>query len=54
LMQGWLQEFAYRVNVGVTPFTVTAALACGIAALALGGQALRAARLDPATTLRDE
>ena len=54
LMQSWLQEFAYRVNVGVTPFTVTAALACGIAALALGGQALRAARLDPATTLRDE
>lgn len=54
LMQSWLQEFAYRVEVGATPFTVTAALALGIAALALGGQALRAARLDPATTLRDE
>jgi len=54
LMQSWLQEFAYRVEVGATPFTVTAVLALGIAAFALGGQALRAARLDPATTLRDE
>jgi len=54
LMQGWLQEFAYRVEVGATPFTVTAVLALGIASFALGGQVLRAARLDPATTLRDE
>ncbi|PEN11203.1 hypothetical protein CRI94_16585 [Longibacter salinarum] len=54
LMQRWLEEFAYRATIGAAPFTVTALLALTVGALALGGQAIRAARLDPATTLRDE
>ncbi|PEN11202.1 hypothetical protein CRI94_16580 [Longibacter salinarum] len=54
LMQRWLEEFAYRASIGAAPFTVTALLALSVGALALGGQAIRAARLDPATTLRDE
>ncbi len=53
-MQRWLQDFAYRTDLGVGLFLGAGALAFAIAILTVGTQALRAARLDPATTLRDE
>ena len=53
-MQRWLQDFAYRVDLGVAPFLWTAVLAVGIAGLSVGIHAFRAARTDPATALRDE
>ena len=53
-MQRWLQDFAYRVDLGVGLFVGAGVLALGIAFLTVSTQALRAARLDPATTLRDE
>jgi putative ABC transport system permease protein len=53
-MQRWLQDFAYRTDIGVGLFLGAGALAFAIALLTVGTQALRAARLDPATTLRDE
>lgn len=50
----WLQSFAYRVEVGAAVFGAAGGLTLAVALLAVGGQTLRAARLDPATTLRDE
>lgn len=53
-MQRWLQNFAYRVDVGVGPFVWTAGLAVLVAGLTVSVHAFRAARVDPARTLRDE
>jgi putative ABC transport system permease protein len=53
-MQHWLQDFAYRTSLGIDLFLLAGGLAVGIALLTISTQALRAARLDPATTLRDE
>jgi putative ABC transport system permease protein len=53
-VQQWLQGFAYRTDLGVGLFLGAGALAFAIAVLTVGTQALRAARLDPVTTLRDE
>lgn len=50
----WLQNFAYHVDLGPTPFVLAAGAALAIAALTVSYHAFRAARLDPATTLRDE
>lgn len=50
----WLRGFAYRIDLGVWPFVLSAAVLIGLALLAVTPQTLRAARLDPATTLRDE
>jgi len=53
-MQRWLQDFAYRTSLGIDLFLLAGGLAVGIALLTISTQAFRAARLDPATTLRDE
>jgi len=53
-MQRWLQDFAYRTTVGADVLAGAALLAAVVAMVAIGYQALRAARLDPATTLKDE
>jgi putative ABC transport system permease protein len=53
-VQQWLQTFAYRIDLGIASFLGAAVLALGIALLAVITQTLRAARIDPATTLRDE
>ena len=50
----WLQSFAYRVEVGAAVFGVAGGLTLAVTLLAVGGQTLRAARIDPARTLRDE
>jgi len=53
-MQRWLQDFAYRTAVGDDVLAGAAGLAAVVALGAISYQALQAARLDPATTLRDE
>jgi putative ABC transport system permease protein len=53
-MHHWLQDFAYRIDVGALPFVLTATGALLIAGLTVSVHAFRAARTDPATTLRDE
>ena len=50
----WLSSFAYRIEMGWAPLTLSAAALLALALLAIGPQTLRAARLDPAITLRDE
>jgi putative ABC transport system permease protein len=52
--QQWLQDFAYHVDLGPVPFLLAAAVALVIAGLTVSYHAVRAARLDPALTLRDE
>ena len=47
----WLQDYAYRVEVGVALFMVSGALCFVIAGLTVGGQAMRAALTSPARTL---
>lgn len=50
----WLQDFAFRVNVGLGTVLGTAILLLTIAGGTVSYHALRAARTDPASTLRDE
>ena len=53
-MQRWLEDFAYRTELSTGIFLSAGVLAFAIALLTVSYQAFRAARLDPATTLRDE
>ena len=53
-MRTWLDGFAYRVPLGPGLFAGAVALALVFAVGAVGGQALRAARRDPARSLRSE
>jgi len=53
-MNRWLSSFAYRTGVGVDLVAIAGVSALAIALVAVSAQAFRAARLDPATTLRDE
>jgi len=53
-LQRWLRDFEYRVDVGAEALVLTGLVAMGLALLAVSYQAIRAARLDPAHTLRDE
>jgi putative ABC transport system permease protein len=50
----WLQDFAYHVDLGPTPFVLAAVAALVIAGLTVSYHALRAARTDPARALRSE
>lgn len=50
----WLRSYAYRIELGVWTFILSAAGLLVLALLAIGSQTVRAARLDPSTVLRDE
>jgi putative ABC transport system permease protein len=50
----WLQNLAYRIDIGIWTFVLSTAAVLALALLAIGTQTLRAARTDPAITLRDE
>jgi len=54
LMDGWLNNFAYKIQPGLLPFIVSSLAALLIAVLVTSAQALRAAWSNPAYTLRDE
>ena len=51
LADHWLQDYAYRVEVGAALFMVSGALCFALAGLTVGGQAMRAALTNPARTL---
>jgi putative ABC transport system permease protein len=53
-MQQWLQDFAYRTTVGAGVMGGAVVLAAVVAFASISYHAMQAARLDPATTLRDE
>ena len=53
-MNQWLQDFAYRVNIGWWVFAAASILALGIAFITVSFQAIRAAIANPARSLRTE
>lgn len=53
-MRQWLREFAYRADVGVGAFVLTAGLVVLVAGASISYHALRAVRTDPARVLRSE
>jgi putative ABC transport system permease protein len=53
-MNGWLQDFAYRVSIKWWVFVVTGGMALSIAFITIGMQALRAALANPVKSLRTE
>jgi putative ABC transport system permease protein len=53
-MNHWLQNFAYRIDIGLGIFILAALLAFVIAMLSVGYQAIKAARANPVDSLRYE
>ena len=53
-MNKWLQDFAYRTDIGWQVFLLTAAIALCIALLTVSFQAIRAAVTNPVKSLRTE
>jgi len=54
LMKRWLQNFAFRLPLGIWTFLLSAALAFIIAFLVVGYQSIKAALADPVDSLRYE
>ncbi|HMB89527.1 MAG TPA: ABC transporter permease [Rhodothermales bacterium] len=54
LMQRWLEDFAYRIELGASVFVLAGGLAVLIALLTVSYQAMRAALADPIKSLRYE
>lgn len=50
----WLQDFEYRIRIGAGVFLLAGLISVLIAGLAIGGQSLRAATINPVKTLRHE
>lgn len=54
LANQWLQDFAYRINIGPTIFIVAGITSLVMVLIAVGSQSLKAANADPVKTLRYE
>ncbi|MFC1732169.1 ABC transporter permease [candidate division KSB1 bacterium] len=54
IMDNWLQNYAYRIEIGFAPFVFAAVIALLIAVLTVGYQAVRAALSNPVNALRYE
>jgi putative ABC transport system permease protein len=54
VMRKWLENFAYRVNIGAGAFLLATALALLIALLTVSFQSVRAARINPVKALHYE
>ncbi len=54
LMQRWLDDYAYRIELGASVFVLAGVLALGIALMTVSYQALKAALADPVKSLRYE
>jgi putative ABC transport system permease protein len=50
----WLEEFAYRIEIGLGMFVIAGSLALGIALLTVSYQALKAALANPVEALKYE
>ncbi len=53
-MNHWLQNFAYRIDIGLGTFILAGVLALVIALLTVGYQAIKAAKANPVKALRYE
>ncbi|RYZ50623.1 MAG: FtsX-like permease family protein, partial [Sphingobacteriales bacterium] len=54
LMTGWLAGFAYRTSIGVGIIVIAGVLALAIALLTVSFQSVKAAFMNPVTSLRSE
>jgi hypothetical protein len=54
LMRGWLQDYHYRIGLGLPIFLLAAGLSVMIAQVTVSYQAIRAARNNPVNSLRYE
>ena len=54
LMTRWLENFAYRVNIGIWVFVTGGVLALGIAVLTISYQSIKASSANPVDALRYE
>ncbi len=54
LMTQWLNDFAYKTDIGVGPVLISSLLCIAIAFATAGFQAIKASLVDPAETLRNE
>ena len=50
----WIQGYSYRANIGISVYLLAGVIALVIALLTIGYQCIRAARMNPATSLRSE
>lgn len=53
-MDRWLQDFAYHIDIGASPFLLAGLLALAIALLTVSSQAIKAALTNPVEALRYE
>jgi putative ABC transport system permease protein len=54
VMDNWIQDFAYRINLEWWVFALSGVMAIGIALLTVSAQATKAALLDPVRSLKSE
>jgi putative ABC transport system permease protein len=54
VMEQWLRDFAYRVDLGLSIFLLGSGIALSAAALSMSVQMLRSMRLNPVEALRSE
>lgn len=54
VMNAWLQDYAYRISVGMGIFAVSLLATFAVAALTVGVQSVRAALANPVRSLRSE
>ncbi|MEP4090931.1 ABC transporter permease [Reichenbachiella sp.] len=54
LINQWLENFAYRVDINATPFLLSAAATLIIAVLVIGYHSMRASKVNPIDSLRVE
>jgi len=53
-MNKWLDGFAYRINMGIFTFLLSAVLAFVVAIITVSSQSYKAARIDPVTAIKCE
>jgi putative ABC transport system permease protein len=53
-MNGWLRDFAYRIELSLLTFILASLAAFGIALLTIGHRAYKSAVANPAESLKDE
>ena len=54
LMQEWLKQFAYKIEITWDIFLLTGGMAVGIALITISYQSIRAALMNPVDNLRSE
>ena len=54
LMEKWLQDFAYRIDISWSVFAIACAFAVGVAFLTVSFQSIKAALANPVESLRSE